>query len=154
MATARAAKVTDSGPDSRGDRTRKQIKAAIAKLLSKRDVADITLADICKATRLTTGAVYFHFSGKDEAVEEMVIDEIDAIYSGLAGSPDGDFETTVRQLIAACAEYEQANGQRSRAIQQVINARPRAYAAWLEARRPVVERLTALIAEARAARGP
>jgi len=154
MATARAAKAGDVSPDSRGDRTRKQIKAAIARLLSKRDVADITLADICKATRLTTGAVYFHFSGKDEAVEEMVIDEVETIYSmQMAGPQDNDFETAVRRLIAACAEYELASGRRSRAIQQVINARPRAYAAWLEARRPVVERLTALIAEARATRG-
>lgn len=154
MAVARNGRVSAEAQDSRGDRTRRQIKAAIAKLLSKQDVAEITLADICKATRLTTGAVYFHFSGKDDAVEEMVIDEVEGIYSALLkGAPDPDFETCVRRLIAACAQYELTNGRRSRAIQQVINARPKAYAAWLAAREPVVERLTALIAEARAAHG-
>lgn len=154
MAVAKSGRVSAEAQDSRGDRTRRQIKAAIAKLLSKQDVAEITLADICKATRLTTGAVYFHFAGKDEAVEEMVIDEVEGIYAALlTGPPDPDFETCVRRLIAACARYELANGRRSRAIQQVINARPRAYAAWLAARAPVIERLTSLIAEARWAHG-
>lgn len=140
--------------DSRGDRTRRQIKAAIAKLLSKQDVAEITLADICKATRLTTGAVYFHFAGKDDAVEEMVIDEVEAVYATLLeGAADSDFETCVRQLIAGSARYQLESGRRPRAIQQVINARPKAYAAWLAARQPVVERLTALIAKDRAAHG-
>ena len=154
MAEARRARADSEVHDSRGDRTRRQIKAAIARLLSKRDVAEITLSDICKATRLTTGAVYFHFSGKDDAVEEMVIDEVQGIYAALLqGPPDPDFETCVRRLIAACAQYELANGRRSRAIQQVINARPRAYAAWLAAREPVVAQLTALIAETRRAHG-
>jgi AcrR family transcriptional regulator len=154
MATAKGGRAVADAQDGRGDRTRRQIKSAIAKLLSKRDVADITLADICKATHLTTGAVYFHFSGKDDAVEEMVIDEVEGIYAALLKGPlEPDFESCVRRLIASCAQYELANGRRSRAIQQVINARPRAYAAWLAAREPVVERLTALIAEARAAHG-
>lgn len=140
--------------DSRGDRTRRQIKAAIAKLLSKQDVADITLADICKATRLTTGAVYFHFAGKDEAVEEMVIDEVEGVYGTLlAESGGGDFEACVRQLIAGSARYQLESGRRPRAIQQVINARPKAYAAWLAARQPIVARLTELIARDRAAHG-
>lgn len=141
----------DTAPasDTRGDKTRRQIKAVIAKLASKRDLADISLSDICKASKLTTGAVYFHFKGKDEAVEEMVIDEVETIYGRLLQTDHPRFEAMARAIIAQCTAYEQANGRRSRAIQLIINSRPRAYEAWIAARAPVIERLTALIAIAR-----
>jgi AcrR family transcriptional regulator len=140
--------------DSRGDRTRKAILAAIRRQLTKKEVAEITLADICKATKLTTGAVYFHFSGKDEAVEEMVIEEVAQIYGAhLAAGPPPDFAAFIRRLIADSAAYEQQNGRLSRAIQQVINARPRAYAAWIAARTPVISALAGLIRDARLAKG-
>jgi AcrR family transcriptional regulator len=135
--------------DTRGDKTRRQIKAVIAKLASKRDLADISLSDICKGTKLTTGAVYFHFKGKDEAVEEMVIDEIETMYGRLLEVQHPTFEDMARAIIAQCTAYERANGRRSRAIQLVINSRPRAYEAWIAARAPVIERLTALIASSR-----
>lgn len=138
-----------SATDTRGDKTRRQIKAVIAKLASKHDLADISLSDICKGTKLTTGAVYFHFKGKDEAVEEMVVDEIETIYGRLLAVKHASFDEMARAIIAQCTEYEQANGRRSRAIQLVINTRPRAYEAWIAARGPVIERLTALIASAR-----
>lgn len=141
----------DSAPasDTRGDKTRGQIKAVIARLASKHDLADIALADICKASKLTTGAVYFHFKGKDEAVEEMVIDEVEAMYAALLRDDHSSFEPMVRAIIAQCAAYEQASGRRSRAIQLVINSRPRAYEAWIAARAPVIARLTELIAATR-----
>jgi len=135
--------------DTRGDKTRRQIKAVIAKLASKRDLADISLSDICKGTKLTTGAVYFHFKGKDEAVEEMVIDEIETIYGSLIKADHRDFEAMARAIIAQCTAYERANGRRTRAIQLVINSRPRAYEAWLAARTPVIEQLTELITRSR-----
>jgi len=135
--------------DTRGDKTRRQIKAVIAKLASKHNLADISLADICKAAKLTTGAVYFHFKGKDEAVEEMVIDEVESIYGRLLDQEHATFEEMVRAIVAQSAEYEKATGRRSRAIQLVINSRPRAYEAWIAARTPVIERLTALIAASR-----
>jgi len=135
--------------DTRGDKTRRQIKAVIAKLASKRELADISLSDICKASKLTTGAVYFHFKGKDEAVEEMVIDEVETIYGRLIEAQYASFEDMVRAIIAQCTSYEQANGRRTRAIQLVINSRPRAYEAWIAARTPVIEQLTKLITRSR-----
>jgi AcrR family transcriptional regulator len=136
-------------PDTRGDKTRRQIKAVIAKLASKHDLADISLADICKGSKLTTGAVYFHFKGKDEAVEEMVIDEVETIYGRLLETDHPSFDAMVRAIIAQCTAYERTNGRRSRAIQLIINSRPRAYEAWIAARAPIIERLTTLIARAR-----
>lgn len=138
-----------SASDTRGDKTRRQIKSVIAKLASKRDLADISLSDICKGTKLTTGAVYFHFKGKDEAVEEMVIDEVEAMYSGMLEQEYAGFEEMARAIIAASTSYQQTTGRRTRAIQVVINSRPRAYDAWISARTPVIERLTDLIAASR-----
>lgn len=140
---------TAPGTDTRGDKTRRQIKAVIAKLASKHDLADISLADICKASKLTTGAVYFHFKGKDEAVEEMVVDEIETMYGRLLEADHPSFENMARAIIGQCTAYEQANGRRSRAIQLVINSRPRAYEAWIAARTPVIEKLTDLITRSR-----
>ncbi len=144
---------TSPAADTRGDKTRRQIKAVIARLASKQDLADISLSDICKGSKLTTGAVYFHFKGKDEAVEEMVIDEIETMYGRLLRAQHSTFEEMVRAIIAQCTDYERANGRRSRAIQLVINSRPRAYEAWIAARAPVIERLTALIATSRRTAG-
>jgi|GEM_PF-2517232 len=139
--------------DTRGDRTRLQIKRVIARLASKKDVADITLADICSATKLTTGAIYFHFGGKDEAIEEMVVDEVRMLYDQLVGNDDEGFEHFVARLIGNSTRYHQKTKGLPRAIAVVINTRPKAYAAWLEARRPVVRRLQDLIAEARSKAG-
>lgn len=139
--------------DTRGDKTRRQIKAVIAKLASKNDLADISLSDICKGTKLTTGAVYFHFKGKDDAVEEMVIDEVEAMYAGMLKCDYASFEEMARAIIAASTTYQQTTGRRTRAIQLVINSRPRAYEAWLAARAPVIERLTDLIAVSRRQEG-
>ena len=55
----------------------------------------------------------------------------------------------VRAIIAQCTAYERTNGRRSRAIQLIINSRPRAYEAWIAARAPIIERLTKLIASSR-----
>jgi AcrR family transcriptional regulator len=139
--------VTDT--TARGDRTRQQIKKVIAELANKKELSEITLADICKATKLTTGAVYFHFSGRDEAIEEMVIDEVKALYAEqLAGSSES-FESFVAAIIDANTRYNLKNKQMPRAIATAIFSKPRVYQAWLEARRPVVEQLQSLIAQKR-----
>jgi AcrR family transcriptional regulator len=135
-----------------GDRTRQQIKKVIAQLANKKELSEITLADICKETKLTTGAVYFHFGGRDEAIEEMVIDEVNALYKEqLAGSSES-FESFVAAIIDANTHYNLKNKQMPRAIATAIFSRPRVYEAWLKARRPVVELLESLIAKKRADR--
>lgn len=150
----KAAPVTEADNDSRGDRTRKLIKTVIARLAARKEVADITLSDICKAAKLTTGALYFHFKGKDDAVEEMVIDEIHDLYGRLVGRDEArSFEELVRRVLDESTRFHQTHKKLPRAIQVVINTRPRAYAAWIEARKPLVERFERTIAEARAAHG-
>ncbi|HEV2364673.1 MAG TPA: TetR/AcrR family transcriptional regulator [Caulobacteraceae bacterium] len=144
----------DSEADSRGDRTRRLIKETIARLAMRKDVADITLAEICKAAKLTTGAVYFHFKGKEEAVEEMVIGEVQAHYGQiLAEYAGGGFEELVGVILEVSSRYHLARKRLKRAIVVIINARPAAYQAWLAARRPVVRALEQAIAERRREQG-
>lgn len=147
---ARAA--TDADVEARGDRTRRLIKETIARLATRKDVADITLADICKGAKLTTGAVYFHFKGKEEAVEEMVIDEVQTYYAAvLAKYRGGGFEELVGAILETCSKHHQTKKRLKRAVVVVINTRPAAYAAWLAARKPLIETLEETISVARAA---
>ncbi|KGE71618.1 TetR/AcrR family transcriptional regulator [Spirochaeta lutea] len=50
----------------RGEESRERILAISLKLFMKMGYRGTSLADICKATGLTKGALYHHFSGKDD----------------------------------------------------------------------------------------
>jgi len=134
----------------RGDRTRQQIKKAIAKLANNKDLSQITLAEICETAQLTTGALYFHFAGREEAIEEMVIDQVASLYGAQLREPSDSFRTFVAKIVDANTEFCIRNKQMPRVIATSIFTRPKVYAAWLEARDPVVHALRALIAEERA----
>ncbi len=137
----------------RGDRTRSLIKKSIAKLAMRKDIADISLSDICKTAKLTTGALYFHFKGKDEAVEEMIIDVIEEKYGLILEGYDGhDFERLIAFTLEQSTNFHRSRGRLGRALVTIINTRPGAYQAWLLARRPVIIRFVEAITRARAAR--
>lgn len=140
-------------PEHRGDRTRKAIKRVIARLAMQKDIAEINLAEICAAAKLTTGAVYFHFKGKDDAIEEMVVDEINDIYARMVDLDGTDFAALMARVLTESTAYHQRSKRLPRAIQLVINTRPRAYAAWLAAREPMVAKFRTAIAAERHAAG-
>jgi AcrR family transcriptional regulator len=128
--------------DSRGERTRKQIKQAIARLVSRKDVSEINLAEICKAADVTTGALYFHFKNKDDAIEEMIIDEVREVNAARLAAMTGEtFADHIKVILALSSRFHRAKKRLPRAIGVVINSRPNAYEAWLAARRPVISRL-------------
>lgn len=138
----------------KGERTRKLIKTTIARLAGRKDVSDINLAEICKAAKLTTGALYFHFKGKDEAIEEMVIDQVGVLYADYArDTADLSFEDAIGAILDRSTHLHATMKRLPRAIQVVINTRPRAYSAWIEARRPLIAQLESSIALARKAKG-
>jgi AcrR family transcriptional regulator len=137
---------------TRGDRTRQAIKSAILRLLMRKDVADINLSEICKAAKLTTGALYFHFRGKDEAVEETVADIVRRAYAQPERLQAKTFEELVGLTLELSTGWHVTSKRLPRAVTVVINSRPAAYEAWIEARRPVVAHFERLIAEARRAR--
>lgn len=152
--TGAAAATVSAEAATRGERTKAAIKQAILKLAMKRDLSEIALADICKAARVTTGALYFHFTGKDDAVEAMVLDQLAEIYGTLAGAaPAADAAGLIGRVVANTARFHQRGPKLAGVIEATVQTRPRVYAAWLEARRPVVAALEQAIAAARVARG-
>jgi AcrR family transcriptional regulator len=64
--------VTDSGQESKGDRTRKRLLEAAAAEVARCGVAGTSINAIAAAAGLKTGSVYFHFESKDQLVEAML----------------------------------------------------------------------------------
>jgi len=135
--------------DSKGDVTRRHIKTVITKLASEKPLSRISLADICSAAGLTTGALYFHFGGKEQALEEMVIDEMRGLYPRMMGEPGDSFEDCVRRIASVVATYLQGNGRLPKAIYSIIATRRNVGRAWLDVRQPVVDGLAGAIAAER-----
>ena len=159
MARAATASKPDSGRAEgqgtpRGDKTRQALKAVIARLAERKPLSDITLAEICRVSELTTGAVYFHFQSKDDAVEEMIIDLVEHGYAAsLKRGAGADFAQSIRIVLENTTKFCRTGGYLPNAIQVTINSRPKAYAAWLAARQPVIDRLAEMIAETRREKG-
>jgi AcrR family transcriptional regulator len=148
----RAAPSTEETPDTRGDRSRKAIKRAVAKLAERKDVPKINLSEICRACKLTTGALYFHFKGKEEVIEEMVIDEIAVYYGRVVETAQGlDFDALAAVMIAEITRFHRTRHKLAKAMQVVINTRPRAYEAWIAARRPILAEMERAIGDNRRA---
>tara|TARA_B100000949_G_scaffold172541_1_gene153054 strand:+ start:1332 stop:1973 length:642 start_codon:yes stop_codon:yes gene_type:complete len=140
-----------TGKDTRGERTRRKIKKTIAALARKKDVPDFTLADICKAADITTGAFYFHFKSKEEAIEEMVVDEFHHLYQGLLEAPDSNgLRPFLNDLVTRITAYHHKQKRLPRALQMTINAAPAIHDSWINERAPLIDKMEALIAEARA----
>lgn len=140
---------------TKGERSQRLIKRAIATLATQREVGDIALADICAAVNLTTGAVYFHFANKDDAVEAMVIDEVGDLYRECVEAvPAGaDLRQVLDSLLRVTTEFHRVRKRLAKAIQLVINTRPSAYQAWIAARKPFLQILEQAIREARQQQG-
>ena len=132
--------------DTKGDVTRRHIKNVIARLASEKPLSRINLAEICSAAGLTTGAVYFHFGGKDQAIEEMVVDEMRGLYPRMMGESGDTFEVFVRRIASIVAAYLQDNGRLPKAVYTMIATKSTVGRAWLDVRQPVVDKLARLIA--------
>jgi len=138
----------------RGERTKNRIKHFIAKYGAKNDLTDIKLSDICQSLKITTGAFYFHFKNREEAIEDTILDEIKSVYSAIDSEVETEsFEQFARDVIDRSTEFQVSRGHLPRSVQAVINASPRVYDGWTTARRPVLEKLARLIAEEREKEG-
>lgn len=136
--------------DTRGERTRKKIKKTIARIVRRKDVTEFTLADICQSAEITTGAFYFHFKSKEEAIEEMVADESHELYqSVLKGTSTDNLNLFLRDLVSHITAFHHTQKKLPRAMQVTINSSPAAHDAWINARRPLVDKMEKLISDAR-----
>lgn len=131
----------------KGMRTRQLIKKAVADLLMKKDVSNIVLDDICKATGLTVGAFYFHFKNKDAALEEVAIDSIEQFYEGFRSIPErkavrAELQDIMSLLIRTVSEHPQL----VRLVFNVVPISSDARLVWWDHHDQACQRLAALIA--------
>jgi AcrR family transcriptional regulator len=151
--TAAPAKTPRLTQEARSHLSRSKIIKAVHRLAMKKEVTEISVADICKLASMTTGAIYFHFGSKDGAIDEAIIDLVLSKYSRLDPSVELPLRELIGEIIDAVTEMHAKGGKQARAISAVINTRPRVYEAWLEGRRSVIARLEAAIRLHRGAQG-
>ena len=94
------------------EHTRRRIMAAALRAFNRRGIARTTLADIAKAARVTRGAIYWHFSGKQallrairEDVSLPLVDQSDfTLLYERGGEPLQRIERFIVDLIRAVEE--------------------------------------------------
>ena len=139
----------------KGDRTRRRILDAAAKVLATAGTTGVSLSDVARAAGIKAGSLYFHFGSKDELVAEVLAVGIDEAIAHLDKAVDSAGPSAATRMSAAIHAHFDARlelndyaavvlsvGEGSK---QLVNGRyerqRRRYAAyWLE-----------LIAEAQAA---
>ena len=132
---------------------RQSIEAAAAELFAARGFAGTGMADIAAEVGITPGAIYRHFSSKEDLLERIVLGSLSRIGAVVdattASEPDASSADRVRALIPAMLDIAQAN----RAfVATYLRERRRLTDAGLakrrDAERDVVGRISAMVAEA------
>jgi hypothetical protein len=54
---------------TKGQRTREALKAVVVGLVNEKPLAEIKVGDLCERSGLSVGAFYFHFQGRDDALD-------------------------------------------------------------------------------------
>jgi len=120
----------------RAERTRTSILDAAAEVIDERGFAGASLSDILARAGVTKGALYFHFSSKDELAHALVTEQFQV------SQPFTDMsELGLQTAIDLC--HEMAHGLRTNvrvraSVRLVIemgsfsNPTPEAYTRWIE----------------------
>lgn len=135
---------------SKGDRTRRYIKDTIIRLFLKKTYTQITLGDICREAGLTSGAFYFHFRNKDEALYEISCELLEEFYRVFEKTGDRkDLKSLIHTFLLQLYEGYNAKNNTMRAMVTVIPVWPKLYNFWLKVRLPVEHALEAAVADER-----
>lgn len=137
---------------SKGERTREAINTTLVELVNSRSLDEIKVSDICAANGLAVGAFYFHFKGKDDALNQLATSVVAQVYDGALAVPRAD--DLFSEIAGILSEfYRAAFEQRDRvkAFFHIMNARrhPSVRTAWMARRAALLERLVRRIDEAR-----
>lgn len=139
--------IKDPHPDakqhSKGERTRALLLQAVADLVNSRPIEEIRVTDICKPAGLASGAFYFHFSGKDDAIDQMAINAIDDVFRDTLAVPHSD--DLYSEIVTILAEFYRAYIEqrlRIRSVFIVLQSRRPVRLAWLEVRKALIARLS------------
>lgn len=82
---------TDNEKLRRADATRMRILVAAAQVFSKQGYSDSSLRDIAKSIDMKAGSIYYHFSSKEEILDEVLSSSVklmtEAVEEALAALP-------------------------------------------------------------------
>lgn len=134
----------------KGERTRRLIKDAVLGLYGQVGWEKTTLEDILKATGLTVGAFYFHFSSKDDLIEEIAIETFDGYHQAIVEEIewDEDFFTVAYQVINYYYRGYIHNPVLTKMMYSSVMRKPKAYASWQENRKALREKIESCIINA------
>lgn len=121
-------------------------------MANERPLAEIKIGDLCQRAGLATGAFYFHFRGKDDALEQTAIEILEDFFAGIAALPPSD--DLYGEIYGLIAEFYRGYVERRpeiRAVFVILGAHRRVRAAWLAARLTLIDRLTTAFTRARPA---
>jgi TetR/AcrR family transcriptional regulator, cholesterol catabolism regulator len=81
--------MSDAAPGlTKSERTRQRILDSAAQVFAARGYADVSLRDIAEAANTKAGSLYYHFSSKDELVEEVLHHAIEEIHQHVRHAVD------------------------------------------------------------------
>jgi AcrR family transcriptional regulator len=95
---------------ARTEATRRALVRAARRLFSRRGFDDVSSEEIVAAARLTRGALYHHFDGKEGLFRAVVTEVMSEVHARIAGaaagasSPLDALERGVRVFLDACAD--------------------------------------------------
>ena len=105
---------TASGGTRSGEKSRRDILDAAARILRRRGYHATTLRTIADAVGIKAGSIYYHFASKDEIIAAVMNDGVDAVHravtealAGLAAnaSLEERLETAIRAHLHALLEF-------------------------------------------------
>jgi AcrR family transcriptional regulator len=91
---------------------RQSLEAAAASLFADRGFAGTSVADIAAEVGITPGAIYRHFSGKEELLERIVLGSlarIGEVFDIATADAPADSEARIRALVGALLNVAQDN---------------------------------------------
>ena len=147
--------VKDHSPISKGCRTRRRLLDAAAAEVARHGVAGTSINAIAEAAGLKTGSVYFHFESKDQLVEAMFVEGLQAslVYLDNAHSsapPHADAATRLGLAIRAHARAVRELADYARAVLGPSFPKDAVGATAWRLRRNYVSRWRALVLDAQA----
>lgn len=83
---------------------RDQIARAAVEQFSRRGIHSTSMANIIEASGLSSGAIYRHFTGKDEIIAYVARTAIEGVFTGIRGLLDADSLPTPAEVMTLIAQ--------------------------------------------------
>lgn len=128
-----AAAVTEKRKQQRATRTRTKILVKAAHLFDTHGYAATTINDVCESGLLTKGAIYYHFTSKEEiagALIGMWVDAATDISNDIDGDPLDALTTLASKLADTAAKNPELRAGLKLSTETQIDASYTGYESW------------------------